>query len=286
MNWIKAFLELVKIRITFAVMFTTIAGYVLFYKGFSWHMSLSVIGILILACASAALNHIQEVRFDALMERTRNRPIPSGRITLLQAWIIVIVFTILGLYLIYLGSNITGVLLGLSAMFWYNIIYTYLKRQTAYAVIPGSVIGSIPPLVGWVAAGGTLQSSYAVLIAIFFFIWQVPHFWLLLMKYGPQYEVAGFPVLTKVYTRRHIYAFTFLWVLATAIIAFMLPYFGILHSYMAAFGILFSSIWLVYQFSKLYTHHDTEFNTKKYFMRLNFYILFIVVLMVTDHLLI
>ena len=286
MKGIKTILELVKIRITFAVMLTTIAGYVLFYKGFSSQMLLPVLGILLLACASAALNHIQEIRFDAMMERTRNRPIPSGRISLFQAWVIVVVLAAVGLFMIYSGSNLTGMLLGLSAMFWYNIIYTYLKRYTAYAVIPGSVIGSIPPLVGCVAAGGSLQSPYAVLIAIFFFIWQVPHFWLLLMKYSPQYEVAGFPVITKVYSRKLIYAFTFIWVLATAIIAFMLPYFGVLHSYSAAFGILFSSTWLVYQFSKLYTRHETEFNPKKYFMRLNFYILFIVVLMVTDHLLV
>lgn len=283
MKFFKTLLELVKIRITFAVMFTTIAGYVLFYQGFSSHMLLSVIGILLLACASAALNHIQEFRYDALMERTRNRPIPSGRVSIFQAWIIVIALAVTGSYLIFEGSNLTGMLLGLSAMFWYNVIYTYLKRITAYAVIPGSVIGAIPPLVGWVAAGGTLHNPFAVLIAIFFFIWQVPHFWLLLMKYGPQYEVAGFPVLTKQYTRKHIYAFTFIWVLATAIIAFMLPYFGVLHSYISTFGILFSSIWLVFQFSRLYTSHETEFNPKKYFMRLNFYILFIVILMVTDH---
>lgn len=282
MNFIKTLLELVKIRITFAVMFTTIAGYVLFYHGFSSHMLWSVIGILLLACASAALNHIQEFRYDALMERTRKRPIPSGRITLPQAWFIVVLLAFAGSWMIYKGSNLTGMLLGFSAMFWYNVIYTYLKRYTAYAVIPGSVIGSIPPLVGWVAAGGSLSNPYAVLIAIFFFIWQVPHFWLLLMKYGPQYEIAGFPVLTKVYTRRHIYAFTFIWVLATSIIAFMLPYFGVLNSYTSAFGILFSSIWLIYQFSRLYSSHETEFNPKKYFMRLNFYILFIVILMVTD----
>jgi protoheme IX farnesyltransferase len=247
------------------------------------HMLLSVSGILLLACSSAALNHIQEYRYDALMERTRHRPLPSGRIRRWQAWLVVLALSVSGSYLILKGSNLTGMLLGLSAMFWYNIIYTYLKRYTAYAVIPGSVIGSIPPLVGWVAAGGTLWDSYSVLIGIFFFIWQVPHFWLLLMKYSPQYEVAGFPVLTKKYSRRLIYAFTFLWVLATAIIAFMLPYFGLLHSYTAAFGILLSSIWLVFQFSKLYSRHETEFNPKKYFMRLNFYILFIVVLMVTDH---
>lgn len=283
MNWLKPFLELVKIRITFAVMLTTIAGYVLFYKGFSSQMLLSVSGIFLLACASAALNHIQEYRFDALMERTRNRPLPSGRISFFQAWTVVIVLSLSGLFLIFKGSNFTGMLLGFSAMFWYNVIYTYLKRFTAYAVIPGSVIGSIPPLVGWVAAGGSLSNPNAVLIAIFFFIWQVPHFWLLLMKYSPQYEVAGFPVITKVYSRKLIYAFTFMWVLATAIIAFMLPYFGILNSYSSAFGIFISSIWLVYQFSKLYTHHQTEFNPKKYFIRLNFYILFIVVLMVTDH---
>jgi protoheme IX farnesyltransferase len=236
-----------------------------------------------LACSSAALNHIQEFRYDALMERTRNRPIPSGRISLFQAWTIVILLAVWGLILIYLGSNTVGAILGFSAMVWYNGIYTYLKRVTAYAVIPGSVIGAIPPLVGWVAAGGTLSHPSALLIAIFFFIWQVPHFWLLLMKYGQQYEVAGFPVITKIYSRRLIYAFTFIWVLATAIIAFMLPYFGILRSYSAMVGILLSSIWLVFVFGKLYRDHETEFSPKKYFMRLNFYILFIVILMVVDH---
>ncbi|NJK94386.1 MAG: protoheme IX farnesyltransferase [Bacteroidales bacterium] len=243
---------------------------------------LSVLGILLLACASAALNHIQEIKYDAMMERTRNRPIPSGKVTKLQAWVVVIILAVAGTWLIYLGSGLSGALLGLSAMFWYNVIYTYLKRYSAYAVIPGSVIGSIPPLVGWVAAGGSLSNPHAILIAIFFFIWQVPHFWLLAMKYGPQYEVAGFPVITKVYTRRLIYAFTFIWILATAIIAFMLPYFGVLNSYIAAFGILVSSVWLVFQFSKLYTKHETEFNPRRYFMRLNLYILFVVVLMVTD----
>lgn len=282
MSHFKTFLELVKIRITFAVMFTTIAGYILYAKEFNSGMILSVLGILLLACGSAALNHLQEVRFDALMERTRKRPIPSGRISVPMAWGVVITLAIAGTWMIYAGSNIIGALLGLSAMFWYNIIYTYLKRVTAYAVIPGSVIGAIPPLVGWVAAGGSLNDPFAILIAIFFFIWQVPHFWLLAMKYGPQYEVAGFPVITKVYSRKLIYAFTFIWVLATAIIAFMLPFFGVLNSYISAFGILISSVWLVYQFSRLYTNYDKEFNPKRYFMRLNFYILFIVILMVTD----
>jgi heme o synthase len=282
MSHIKTLLELVKIRITFAVMFTTIAGYLLYTKDFHTGMILPVLGILLLACGSAALNHLQEVRFDALMERTRKRPIPSGRISIPGAWMVVILLTIAGTWMIYAGSNLIGALLGLSAMFWYNVIYTYLKRVTAYAVIPGSVIGSIPPLVGWVAAGGSLNDPFAILIAIFFFIWQVPHFWLLAMKYGPQYEVAGFPVITKVYSRRLIYAFTFIWVLATAIIAFMLPFFGVLNSHISAFGILFSSVWLVYQFSRLYTNHEKEFNPKRYFMRLNFYILFVVVLMVAD----
>jgi heme o synthase len=282
-TWLKTFLELVKIKITFAVMFTTIAGYVLYNHGFQWHMLYAVLGILCLACSAAALNHIQEYKYDALMERTRNRPIPSGRINLFQAWMVVTILALIGGGLIYYGSDISGVLLGFTAMVWYNGIYTYLKRITAYAVIPGSVIGAIPPMVGWVAAGGTLSNPSAILLAIFFFIWQVPHFWLLLMKYGPQYEVAGFPVITKIFTRRHIYAFTFIWILATSIIALMLPYFKILHSYAAAVGIFLSSIWLLVVFAQLYTRYETEFSPKKYFMRLNFYILFIVVLMVTDH---
>lgn len=217
------------------------------------------------------------------MERTRKRPIPSGRISMPVAWLTVIILAIAGLTLIYAGSNVTAALLGFSAMIWYNGIYTYLKRITAYAVIPGSVIGSIPPLVGWVAAGGTLNTPHALLIAIFFFIWQVPHFWLLLMKFGPEYDVAGFPVLTRLYSKQMIFAFTFLWVLATAIIAFMLPFFGILRSQIAFAGIILSSSYLVLVFGKLYLKYNSNVSTRKYFIRLNFYILFIVILMITDH---
>ena len=87
-------------------------------------------------------------------------------------------------------------LLGLITVVWYNGIYTPLKRVTAFAAIPGGVVGAIPPVIGWVSGGGDPTDARIIVVAFFFFVWQVPHFWLLLMRIGGDYERAGLPSLT------------------------------------------------------------------------------------------
>ena len=83
-----------------------------------------------------------------------------------------------GSLILYLAANPLALLLGWLALVWYNLVYTFLKRITPHAVIPGSFIGAIPPLIGWVAAGGSLLDFRAWVLALFFFVWQVPHFYL------------------------------------------------------------------------------------------------------------
>lgn len=273
--------ELSKVKITFAVALTTIAGYLLANGSFDLKLLLPTIGIFILACGSSVLNHYQDSDRDGLMKRTRNRPIPSGKVKKETALYIALLMSLVGLSMIYSGAGFEGMQLGLLALIWYNAIYTPMKRKTAYAVIPGSVIGSIPPLVGWVAGGGELLSVQAAILAFFFFIWQVPHFWLLMLKYGEEYVKAGYPSITQQYDEKHIRYLTFLWTFATAVTALMLPLFGLVHTAIATLVVIFSVFWLVAVFSGL-LQQKKVFNPFFYFMRINYFVLLMIIVLSID----
>jgi len=279
MKFIKTLLELAKVKITVAVSLTTVTGYLLARGHFDTMMILPTLGIFILACGSSAINHYQERDRDALMERTRNRPIPSGRISANGALLFAFVLTILGSWMLSEGSGPLAMRLGLLALLWYNAIYTPLKRKTAFAVIPGAVIGAIPPLVGWVAGGASLIDTRAWIMAFFFFIWQVPHFWLLMLKYGKQYESAGYPSITRLYSEEQVKKVTFIWVFATAVSALMIPVFYLTESYLLLAGFLLASVWLIAVFSRMLVKKNEPFNPMYYFMRINYFVLAVIVML-------
>ena len=282
---LKILLELNKVRITFAVTLTTLAGYVLAKNTFDTGLILPLLGIFILACGGAALNHYQDRDKDVLMERTKNRPIPSGKISANAALLIAVVEIVLGTLLIYLGSNFLAAQLGLFALLWYNGFYTPLKRKTAFAVIPGSVIGSIPPLVGWVAGGGSLADPHVLILAFFFFIWQVPHFWLLMLKYGPEYEAAGYPSITAMIGREQIKIATFMWVAATAVSALMVAVSGLVTLLFFKVSILIAAVWLIAVFSRLLWGRKEDFKPFHYFMRINYFVLVMILVLSIEPLL-
>lgn len=281
-SFIHTLLELSKVKITFAVSLTTITGYVLASGKFDTGLILPTFGIFLLACGSSALNHYQEKDRDAQMERTKDRPIPSGRISPQGALFVGLVLSIIGSLLIYFGSGMLALQLALLALIWYNFIYTPLKKKTAFAVVPGSVIGALPPLVGWVAGGGSLADPRALIIAFFFFIWQVPHFWLLILKYGKEYEKAGYPSLTSIYSSKQIKYTTFIWTFATAVTALMLPVFGIVNSLVFSIGTLLVSGWLIFQFTRLLRNDDESFKPGAYFMKINYFVLFMIIFLSID----
>lgn len=272
-------------KITFAVSLTTITGYVLASGSFDAGLILPTLGIFLLACGSSALNHYQEKDRDAQMERTKNRPIPSGRISAQGALFTALSLSLAGSLLIYFGSGMLALQLALLALIWYNFIYTPLKKKTAFAVVPGSVIGALPPLVGWVAGGGSLADPRALIIAFFFFIWQVPHFWLLLLKYGKEYEKAGYPSLTSIYSGKQIRYTTFIWTMATGVTALMLPAFGIVNTLFFSIGTLLATAWLVIMFVKMLRATDEGFNPGYYFMKINYFVLFMIIFLSVDSLL-
>lgn len=221
-NWLKNLIDLIKLKITTAVAITTAVGYVLAVEQLSLKIFIPMLGIFLLACGSSALNEWQERLIDGLMRRTQQRPLPAHRLQTSTAVIVIVILSLGGTLVLYFGTNLLATALGLFALVWYNGVYTPLKRRTAFAAVPGALIGAIPPLVGWVAGGGDLFDPRIVMIASFFFIWQVPHFWLLLMLSGDDYQRAGLPSLTKIFSIPQIARITFIWILTTALAALII----------------------------------------------------------------
>jgi protoheme IX farnesyltransferase len=179
-----------------------------------------------MAGGSAALNEFQEQSFDALMDRTRNRPVPAGRISPTVALVISCLLILGGSGLLLLAGTIPMVL-GLVTVLLYNGIYTRLKRKTSFAVLPGGLVGALPPLIGWTAADGFLFHPKIMFIATLMFLWQVPHFWLLIIRYRKEYESAGFTTIWKYLSEYQIKRLIFIWMTVSSLFLFMAPIFGL-----------------------------------------------------------
>ncbi|MBE2280252.1 MAG: protoheme IX farnesyltransferase [Ignavibacteriaceae bacterium] len=277
-------LDLFKIRITALVSITTAFGYLLQKGVIDSGIILPVLGIFILACASAAINHLQEKDIDILMKRTKSRPLPSGTMSVNEVIFTVIALIIAGSLVLIINGNITVLLLGYTALIWYNVIYTPLKRKSAFAVIPGSVIGSIPPVAGWVAAGGNILDSGSLLLAFFFFIWQIPHFWLLILFLNRDYMNSGLPTVLEKFSKNQLSRITFTWIVATAFSGIMFPVFGMIHNAITSYIILGAAlILIIYSFALLKNEIDTPV-FRKTFISVNFYILLLVLIISFDKL--
>ena len=223
---ISILLELVKFRITVLVSFTTVLGYFLASENLGFAFVYPVVGIFLLACSSAALNQYQEVNTDMMMDRTKNRPIPSGKISRNNVLIISILLLVAGTSILFFKTNLGTLFTGLLTFYWYNAVYTPLKKKTALAIVPGSLVGALPPVAGWLAAGGSLFDIKIGIVALYFFVWQIPHFWLLLLLYGNDFKKGGFPVLTDLYSETFIKRITFVLLVATLVIGIAIPYVG------------------------------------------------------------
>src|SRR5574341_287107 len=211
--------------------------------GVSAVMMVPAAAVFLLACGSSALNQFQERKTDALMERTLQRPLPAGAMGPLHALIVSLMLMAAGLLL--LGTaGVAAVSLGLSAVLWYNGLYTWLKKKTAFAAVPGAVIGAVPPAIGWTAAGGALPDAGLFALCALFFLWQVPHFWLLVLRHGNEYERAGLPSLGRVFSKKQLERLTFVWIAATAATTLALPLYGITNSPAADLVLIPASFWL------------------------------------------
>ena len=278
------YLHLSKLTIMLPVSLTGFTGYFIFNPRISVNLLLITLGILLMAISASALNQVQEAGLDSKMKRTKDRPVPEARISPGHAIIFSLFCFVSGIFFIYYWGNLFAAFIGVFTVFWYNVVYTYSKRFTAFAVVPGALTGALPPLIGWVAAGGDLLDKPIIFLEFLFFTGQIPHFWLLILKYGEEYNKAGIPSLTDVFTRGQINRLTFTWVVTSVIAALFLCYFEVIRSGYIIGILLIASVILVWKFSALIKTGADEKTYKKYSILLDLYFLLVLVLLIMDRL--
>jgi protoheme IX farnesyltransferase len=284
-RWIKILSELTKFRISCLSTFSAFVGFVLAHRNFSGEMISPLLGVFLLASGSCALNQYQERENDRWMKRTQGRPIPSKRLSPSNALKISLSLLGLGSFILYFGAKWSALGLGLFAVFWYNGVYTYLKRKTSFAAIPGALIGSIPPVIGWISGKGhPVFDPQILVLSFFFFIWQVPHFWLLLLNFEKDYETSRFPSLTKLFSCPQLSRITFIWIFATAVTCITIPLFGVVESKVIYGGLFLMGFWLIWKSSKLLLIHCKEVPFQFTFKTINSYAVLVMVLLALDHL--
>jgi heme o synthase len=222
--------RLFKLPISALSALSAATGYVAWARGVRIGLVPMCGAVLLLACGASALNEAQEHAEDALMDRTKKRPIPAGKISPGAARVAGWLVGVSGLALLYWSGGATAALLGAAAVTWYNGVYTPLKRVTAFAVVPGALVGVAAPAIGWVAAGGSIKDGRLLALCFFWLMWQVPHFSLLVMKNGDEYERAGFPTLAGIFSPAQLARASFVWIAATAASALLIPVFGVSES--------------------------------------------------------
>ena len=195
---IRDLVELVKARLTLLVLVTTAVGFYLGAEGPVNFAALlhTVFGTAAAAAGAAALNQWWEYNLDAVMQRTRSRPLPSGRMRPRDAFILGSALSIFGVAYLAFVSNALSAALAAITIIIYIFAYTPLKRVSTFNTALGAVPGALPPMIGWAAARGTLNAGAWMLFAILFF-WQLPHFFAIAWMYRDDYARAGFQMISS-----------------------------------------------------------------------------------------
>lgn len=184
-------------------------------------------GVFLVATGAASLNSLQEHRLDGLLARTRNRPLPTGRLTRGQAGWQAAVLLASGLFVVAFGAhNLLPAAVTAGAVVLYNGVYTPLKQKSVLAIIPGALCGALPALIGWLAGGGGNDSA-AMLVVSLFLLWQVPHFWLVLLSHRDDYAGSELPNLLNQLPEKSVKRLLVTWICALSFIMLMfaaLPY--------------------------------------------------------------
>ena len=271
-----------KVRISLPIALSALTGYVMLTGELNRQGWLLSLGVFLMSCSSSAINHWQERDIDAKMPRTKNRPIPSGKISANGAFGVATGFAVAGSVLLFLSNPIMALILSWATLFSYNLIYTPLKKVTAFAVIPGSMVGALPPMIGWAGAGGNLSSEIILLVASFFFIGQIPHFWMLLMMFGDQYKLANLPSLNQIFNESQIKRITYTWVLTTVASALLVIFF-VFTNKLIMFVLLFYTFYLLISLT-LAVLVQKELKVRPAFIKLNFLYLFMMFFLILDSL--
>jgi len=282
---IKDFIVLTKFVLSFAVSLSALFAYIMAKGEIGGDMFLATFAVLLVAMGVSTLNQVQEYKEDALMERTKHRPIASGKWSPLTGIVIGVALIIASLLLIYNLLGMLGVDLFLFSFIWYNIVYTPLKKKSALAVVPGAILGVIPPAIGWLTAGHSLMEVEFYALALFYFVWQVPHFWLLVMLHYGGYKNAGYPTAMQLFGKITLQKLTFVWLIMTIQTGyFMVSIFEPVSMIINILLIITALLAFASSLQLLYKNFELKY-ARKVFVQINFAFLGTVILLSIDRML-
>lgn len=279
MTSMKPYLTLFRVNIALFAACSGATGFVLAPHHGAEDALIMIVGIFLLACGASALNQYQERELDAKMDRTRFRPLPSGALSPAHALLTALMLMSAGLALLVSKGSATAAWLGLAAVLCYNGIYTGLKKVTAFASVPGAAVGMIPPAIGWVSAGGSLFDARLGAVCFIFFLWQIPHFWLLLLRHGEEYQKAGLPSLSTIMGREQLARVTYAWILASAVATLLLPLYGVVRSPFLFWPLPALAAWVVWHGRVLAARRPLTVPLPLLFRTINLYLFIIMSLL-------
>lgn len=280
---VQDFKEITKMRLALSVVFSSVAGYLLGVETLSWStLLLLAIGGYFMVGASNAFNQIIERDLDKLMDRTKNRPVPAGRMSVNTAFAIATLFTIAGISVLY-NINPKTAMFGAISIFVYVSLYTPLKTRTPLSVFVGAIPGAIPFMLGWVAATNDFGIEPGTLFMVQFF-WQFPHFWAIGWFLYDDYKKGGFFMLPTGKrdkgTAVQVIIYT-IWTIATSLI----PVFGVTgRLYLSPVsGLLILILGLVLLRSAIHLYRNRDAKTAKQLMIMSIlYITLLQIIYVAD----
>jgi protoheme IX farnesyltransferase len=190
------YVALAKPRLNLLVVASTVAGYAMAHGDTTNVAALgwTIVGTALVSGGASAINQVIERDADSLMRRTRQRPLPDGRLGPVEALAFALILSVLGLLVLAAGVNVLSATVALATLGTYAVVYTPLKRRTSFATVIGAIPGALPPVIGWAAAENALSQGAWVLFGILF-LWQLPHFLAIAWMYRDDYARAGFPML-------------------------------------------------------------------------------------------
>lgn len=282
-NLFRDFAEITKMRLSISVVFSSLAGYLLGAETINvFTLILLAFGGYLMVGASNAFNQIIEKDLDALMHRTKNRPIPAGRMSVNTAFVIATIFTVLGIGVLY-SINPKTAMFGAISIFMYVSLYTPLKTKTPLSVFVGAFPGAIPFMLGWVAATGNFGIEAGTLFMIQFF-WQFPHFWAIGWFLYTDYKRGGFFMLPTGKQDKGTAIQVVLYTIWTVLVS-LIPAFGVTGKFyitpISAIIVGFIGVWFLYAAFTLYKL-KTEIAAKKLMLVSVSYITLLQIIYVLD----
>jgi protoheme IX farnesyltransferase len=282
-SW-SQYYSLTKPKVVYLIVFTAMVGMLLAADG-AVPLDIFVFGLLgigFAAASGAAINHVVDEHIDRIMERTRNRPLASGEIDQKSALIFALSLGSLGIAMLVIFVNLLTAILTFFSLVGYALIYTmYLKRATPQNIVLGGAAGAAPPLLGWTAVTGTVDTE-ALLLFLIIFVWTPPHFWALAIRRRKEYAKADIPMLPVThgveFTKIQILLYTILLVVVT-----MMPFIVQMSGLIYLAGAIALGIGFLYYAIRLYRDPQPDVIAMKTFGYSIFYLSLLFAFLLVDH---